>query len=138
MANENRRKLYNAMQQSGYDIGSYDDFDRRMNNPQDRVKFYDAVQEAGYDIGGFGDFENRIKGSKYKLSANGREFQVSEREYKDFLARRIGTEGKDPNGSNPFAQNSYVERVEVDVLRKPMKAAEVRKVRETLLGGKTP
>lgn len=54
------------------------------------------------------------------------------------LARRIGTEGKDPYGSNPFAQNSYVERVEVDVLRKPMKAAEVRKVRETLLGGKTP
>ena len=52
------------------------------------------------------------------------------------LARRVGTEGKDPNGNNPFAQNSYVERVEVDVLRKPMKADEIRKVRETLTGGK--
>lgn len=52
------------------------------------------------------------------------------------LARRVGTEGKDPGGNNPFAQNSYVERVEVDVLRKPMKADEIRKVRETLTGGK--
>ena len=52
------------------------------------------------------------------------------------LARRVGTEGKDPNGNNPFAQNSYVERVDVDVLRKPMKADEIRKVRETLTGGK--
>ena len=52
------------------------------------------------------------------------------------LARRVGTEGKDPGGNNPFAQNSYVERVDVDVLRKPMKADEIRKVRETLTGGK--
>lgn len=52
------------------------------------------------------------------------------------LARRVGTEGKDPGGNNPFAQNSYVERVEVDVLRKPMKADEIRKVRENLAGGK--
>ena len=53
------------------------------------------------------------------------------------LARKVGTTGKDPNGNNPFAQNSYVERVEVDVLKKPMKAEEIRYVRETLLGGKT-
>lgn len=52
------------------------------------------------------------------------------------LARKVGTEGRDPNGSNPFAQNSYVERVEVDVLKKPMKADEIRKVRESLSGGK--
>lgn len=52
------------------------------------------------------------------------------------LARRVGTEGRDPGGNNPFAQNSYVERVEVDVLRKPMKADEIVKVRENLTGGK--
>ena len=52
------------------------------------------------------------------------------------LSRKVGTEGRDPNGNNPFAQNSYVERVEVDVLKKPMKSAEIRKVRENLTGGK--
>lgn len=52
------------------------------------------------------------------------------------LSRKVGTEGRNPGGSNPFAQNSYVERVEVDVLRKPMKADEIRKVRENVTGGK--
>ncbi|MCM1079077.1 MAG: strawberry notch C-terminal domain-containing protein [Bacteroidales bacterium] len=44
------------------------------------------------------------------------------------LDKRVSSEGIDPNGSNPFARNSYVEKVEMDVLRKPMKAEEVKKV----------
>lgn len=44
------------------------------------------------------------------------------------LDRQVSSEGIDPDGSNPFARNSYVERVEMDVLRKPMKAEEVKKV----------
>ena len=54
------------------------------------------------------------------------------------LDRRISSEGIDPNGSNPFAQNSYVEKVEMDVLRKPMKAAEIRKVIEQVNRGMAP
>lgn len=44
------------------------------------------------------------------------------------LGKKISSEGKDPDGKNPFAGNAYVEAVEMDVLRKPMKADEVRKV----------
>lgn len=44
------------------------------------------------------------------------------------LDKRVSSEGIDPNGNNPFARNSYVEKVEMDVLRKPMKAEEVKKV----------
>ena len=54
------------------------------------------------------------------------------------LERRISSEGIDPNGSNPFAKNSYVELVEMDVLRKPMKAEEVRKVIVQVNKGMTP
>lgn len=50
------------------------------------------------------------------------------------LARKVSSEGKDPNGTNPFAGNAYVEKVEMDVLRKPMKADEVRKLMEQLNG----
>lgn len=48
------------------------------------------------------------------------------------LKREVSSEGVDPTGRNPFAGNAYVEEVEMDVLRKPMKAEEVKKVIEQL------
>lgn len=48
------------------------------------------------------------------------------------LEKRVSSEGIDPNGTNPFAQNAYVEKVEMDVLRKPMKVEEVRKTIDKL------
>lgn len=54
------------------------------------------------------------------------------------LEKRVSSEGIDPTGTNPFAQNSYVEQVEMDVLRKPMKAAEIRKTIEQVNKGKRP
>ncbi|MBQ4377074.1 MAG: strawberry notch C-terminal domain-containing protein, partial [Bacteroidales bacterium] len=48
------------------------------------------------------------------------------------LSQKVSSEGKDPTGSNPFARNAYVEEVEMDVLRKPMNAEEVRKTIEQL------
>ena len=53
------------------------------------------------------------------------------------IDKRVSSEGIDPNGSNPFARNSYVEKVEMDVLRKPMKADEVRKTIEQVNRGQT-
>ena len=54
------------------------------------------------------------------------------------IERRVSSEGIDPNGSNPFARNSFVEKVEMDVLRKPMKANEIRKVIEQINRGVAP
>jgi PAS domain-containing protein len=54
------------------------------------------------------------------------------------IDKRVSSAGIDPNGSNPFAQNSYVEKVEMDVLRKPMKADEVRKTIEQVNKGESP
>lgn len=53
------------------------------------------------------------------------------------LKKDVWEEGVEPGGNNPFADNSYVEEVEMDVLRKPMKAEEVKKSQARLLGGKT-
>lgn len=87
MANDTRRKLFNALNQAGFDIGSYDDFDRRMNNQADRKKFYDAVSNAGYDIGDYDAFNKRITPSKYSLKIKGVNTPVSEKEYKDYVGR---------------------------------------------------
>ena len=54
------------------------------------------------------------------------------------IDKRVSSEGIDPNGSNTFARNSYVEKVEMDVLRKPMKADEVRKTIEQVCKGQQP
>ena len=48
------------------------------------------------------------------------------------IEKQVSSEGADPKGDNPFAGNAYVEWVEMDVLKKPMKAAEVGKVIEQL------
>mgnify|MGYP004461522737 CR=1 FL=1 len=44
------------------------------------------------------------------------------------ISRKVSSVGREPNGNNPFAGNAYVEQVEMDVLRKPMKANEVQKL----------
>jgi len=43
--------------------------------------------------------------------------------------------GKNPGGGNVFADNANLERYEVDVLRKPMRASEVKKQMEQLTDG---
>lgn len=48
------------------------------------------------------------------------------------IDKQVSSEGADPTGTNPFAQDAYVEWVEMDVLKKPMKAAEIGKVIEQL------
>lgn len=49
------------------------------------------------------------------------------------LKKDVWEEGVEPGGNNPFADNSYVEEVEMDVLRKPMKSEEVKKSQSRLL-----
>lgn len=53
------------------------------------------------------------------------------------LSKQVWEQGIEPNGKNPFADNTYVEKVQMDVLKKPMKASEVKASQERLLAGKT-
>lgn len=48
------------------------------------------------------------------------------------IAKGVSSEGTAPNSGNPFADNAYVEWVEMDILKKPMKAADVGKTIEQL------
>lgn len=52
------------------------------------------------------------------------------------LKREVWKEGSDPNGDNAFADNTYIETVEMNVLRKPMKAEEVMNAQKKMLDGK--
>ena len=53
------------------------------------------------------------------------------------LDKKVWEEGAEPSSGNPFADNTYVETVEMDILKKPMKASEVKASQERLLNGRT-
>lgn len=53
------------------------------------------------------------------------------------INKGIWKEGSEPGGNNAFADNTYVEKVNMAVLKKPMKAEEVKKVQDGLTGGKS-
>ena len=48
------------------------------------------------------------------------------------IDREVSSEGTAPNSGNPFADNAYVEWVDMDILKKPMKASDVGKAIEQL------
>lgn len=54
------------------------------------------------------------------------------------LEKKVSSPGIEPNGNNPFAKDAYLEKVEMDVLRKPMKASEVNKTIDNINKGKQP
>ena len=53
------------------------------------------------------------------------------------LDKIIWKEGTEPGGDNAFADNTYIEKVNMAVLKKPMKAEEVKKAQDGLTGGKS-
>lgn len=54
----------------------------------------------------------------------------------DTQKKQIWHEGENPGSGNAFADNTYVEEVEVDVLKKPMKRSEIADATRRLMGDK--
>lgn len=53
------------------------------------------------------------------------------------LHKEVWKQGAEPGGDNAFAENTYIEKVNMAILKKPMKASEVKASQEGLTGGKT-
>lgn len=53
------------------------------------------------------------------------------------LHKEVWKQGAEPGGDNAFADNTYIEKVNMAILKKPMKAAEVKASQEGLTGSKT-
>lgn len=51
-------------------------------------------------------------------------------------SKQIWHSGENPGSGNAFADNTYVEEVEVDVLKKPMKRTEIEEMTRKLMGDK--
>ena len=53
------------------------------------------------------------------------------------LHKEVWKQGSEPGGDNAFADNTYIEKVNMAILKKPMKASQVKASQEGLTGGKT-
>lgn len=53
------------------------------------------------------------------------------------LHKEVWKQGAEPGGDNAFADNTYIEKVNMAILKKPMKASEVKASQKGLTGGKT-
>lgn len=53
------------------------------------------------------------------------------------LHKEVWKQGAEPGGDNAFADNTYIEKVNMVILKKPMKASEVKASQDGLTGGKT-
>ena len=53
------------------------------------------------------------------------------------IRKEVWKQGAEPGGDNAFADNTYIEKVNMAILKKPMKASEVKASQEGLTGGKT-
>lgn len=61
--------LYDAVSQK-YDIGSFDDFSKKLQDPSKRKAFYDGVGQE-FQLGAYDEFENKIGVKKKEPSAPG-------------------------------------------------------------------
>ena len=53
------------------------------------------------------------------------------------IRKEVWKQGAEPGGDNAFADNTYIEKVNMSILKKPMKASEVKASQDGLTGGKT-
>ena len=66
MPPESRKKLYDAVS-TKFDIGSFDEFNKKMDDAASRKKFYDSVSND-FDLGDFNTFEGKISLKKKAIS----------------------------------------------------------------------
>ena len=57
---QDRQYFYNEFKSNGYEVGSYDDFKKDLNNKVDRDWYYNEAKNMGYDVGTQADFDKMV------------------------------------------------------------------------------
>lgn len=57
---QDRQYFYNEFKSNGYEVGSYDDFKKDLNNKEDRDWYYNEAKNMGYDVGTQADFDKMV------------------------------------------------------------------------------
>ena len=74
---QDRQYFYNEFKNNGYEVGSYDDFKKDMNNKEDRDWYYNEAKNMGYDVGTQADFDKMVLEPAPSTSGGGKQVDAS-------------------------------------------------------------
>lgn len=111
---QDRQYFYNEFKSNGYEVGSYDDFKKDLNNEEDRDWYYNEAKAMGYDVGTQADFDKMVLEPAPSTSATN---QSASTETKQQMAQpsahpSSSNEGKDrvPEAVKDFG-NDFVDKL---------------------------
>lgn len=111
---QDRQYFYNEFKNNGYEVGSYDDFKKDLNNKEDRDWYYNEAKNMGYDVGTQADFDKMVLEPAPSTSATNQSASV---ETKQQVAQpsahpSSSNEGKDwvPEAVKDFG-NDFVDKL---------------------------
>lgn len=74
---QDRQYFYNEFKNNGYEVGSYDDFKKDLNNEEDRDWYYNEAKNMGYDVGTQADFDKMVLEPAPSTSGGGKQVDAS-------------------------------------------------------------
>ena len=74
---QDRQYFYNEFKNNGYEVGSYDDFKKDLNNEEDRNWYYNEAKNMGYDVGTQADFDKMVLEPAPSTSGGGTQVNAS-------------------------------------------------------------
>ena len=72
-----RKYFYDEFKNNGYEVGSYDDFKKDLNNKEDRDWYYNEAKNMGYDVGTQADFDKMVLEPAPSTSGGGKQVDAS-------------------------------------------------------------
>lgn len=74
---QDRQYFYNEFKNNGYEVGSYDDFKKDLNNEEDRNWYYNEAKAMGYDVGTQADFDKMVLEPAPSATGGGKQVDAS-------------------------------------------------------------
>jgi len=97
-----RKKIYDALS-SNYNLGSFEDFNKKMDNKESRQKLYNSVSKD-FDLGSYNEFESKVAPVKKKVQSIST-LQNTKSDSEALRGSSVGVEKDQNNNTTPFQSN---------------------------------
>lgn len=104
---QDRQYFYNEFKNNGYEVGSYDDFKKDLNNEEDRNWYYNEAKNMGYDVGTQADFDKMVLEPAPSTSGGGK--QVDDSATTQSVEQKASTETK-PQVAQPAKKQETTDK----------------------------
>ena len=104
---QDRQYFYNEFKNNGYEVGSYDDFKKDLNNKEDRDWYYNEAKNMGYDVGTQADFDKMVLEPAPSTSGGGK--QVDTSATTQSVGKKASTETK-PQVAQPTKKQETIDK----------------------------